>query len=350
MIAPDLEGDLLFAGDEPFPLDGGGVLVRPSLRFAVYGAAHLPAVLVCHALSGSARVADWWSELVGEGKPFDPTRHRILCANVLGSCYGSTGPTSVNPATGQRYGGDFPVVSIRDMVRPQGTLLDHLGIERLHAVVGGSVGGLQALCFASLFPARTPRCVIIGAAPVGAMGLALTHLQRQAILSDPAWRDGHYPPSDPPRAGLALARAIAMCSYKSAALFADRFGRHPNRRTGEDPRRSLTARFDVGGYLDHQGQRFLDRFDAASYLHITRAMETYDPADEELRPIQARCTLVGIGHDWLFPPEDVRALAERLSRLGHAATYEELDTHHGHDGFLADTHLMAPVLERALTE
>jgi len=350
MLAPDLEGDLLFAGEEPFPLDGGGELVRPSLRFAVYGAAHLPAVLVCHALSGSARVADWWGELLGPGLPLDPTCYRILCANILGSCYGSTGPTSTNPLTGKRYGGDFPVLSIRDMVRPQGALLDHLGIERLHGVVGGSVGGLQALCFASLFPSRTERCVVIGAAPLGAMGLALTHLQCQAIRNDPAWRGGHYPPHDPPRAGLALARAIAMCSYKSASLFAQRFGRHPNRRTPEDPRLRLTDRFDVGGYLDYQGQRFLERFDAASYLYITRAMETYDPSDEELRLIQARCTLVGIGHDWLFPPENVQELAQRLRGLGVATRYEHLDTNHGHDGFLADTHLMGPVLERALTE
>jgi homoserine O-acetyltransferase len=295
MIAPDLEGDYVFASDKPYQLEGGGSLRPASLRYAVYGKAGLPAVLVCHALSGSARVADWWGELSGPGKVFDPSRYRIIGVNILGSCYGSTGPRSLNPATGRAYGGDFPVVSIGDMVRPQEMLLDHLGIERLHAVVGGSVGGLQALAFASLFPERTPRCVVIGAAPLGAMGLALTHLQRQAIVNDPDWKGGHYTEEAAPRRGLALARAIAMCSYKSAPLFEARFGRHPNRRTAEDPRRGLCDRYDIGGYLDHQGERFLGRFDASSYVHITRAMENYDPSDEELRAITARCTLVGIG-------------------------------------------------------
>ncbi|MBY0227981.1 MAG: homoserine O-acetyltransferase, partial [Gemmataceae bacterium] len=268
-------------------------------------------------------------------------------ANVLGSCYGSTGPRSINPATGKPWGGAFPVVSINDMVRAQASLMDHLGIGRMHAVVGGSIGGLQALAWASLFPDRAARCVVIGAAPLGAMGLALAHLQRQAIISDPAWRGGDYPHDDPPRAGLSLARQIAMCSYKSAALFAQRFGRQPN-RTGEEPWRHHAHRFDVGGYLDHQGKAFLGRFDAGSYLAINRAMECFDITDEQLARVTARTTLVGIGHDWLFPPEDVRLLADRMRRVGVEAVYEELETHHGHDGFLADTHLMGPVVQRAL--
>jgi homoserine O-acetyltransferase len=350
MIAADLEGDFVFAHDEPYHLDGGGVLRPASLRYAVYGKPGLPGVLVCHALSGSAQVAEWWGELTGPGKVFDPGRFRIVCANILGSCYGSTGPRSLNPATGRPYGSDFPVLSIPDMVRPQGMLLDHLGIDRLHAVVGGSVGGLQALAFATLFPQRTSRCVVIGAAPLGTMGLALTHLQRQAIFSDPEWKNGNYTEEAPPRRGLALARAIAMCSYKSAPLFEARFGRHPNRRTTEDPRRGLLDRYDVGGYLDYQADRFLGRFDASSYVHITRAMENYDPSDEDLRRIAAHCTLVGIGEDWLFPPKDVARLAQRLAQLGVSCHYEYLDTNHGHDGFLADTHLMAPVLERALAQ
>ncbi|MGL4554498.1 MAG: homoserine O-acetyltransferase MetX [Gemmataceae bacterium] len=350
MIAPDLEGDFVFGRDEPFRLEGGGTLSPASLRYAAYGRRDGPVVLVCHALSGSARLGEWWGELTGPGRPFDTDRYRVVCANILGSCYGSTGPRTTNPATGRPFGGDFPVVSIRDIVRPQALLLDHLGVGALHAVVGGSIGGLQALCFAELFPGRTPRCVVIGAAPLNAMGLALAHLQRQAIVLDPNWNGGHYPEDAPPTAGLALARGIAMCSYKSAALFAERFGRQPNRRTDEDPRRGLLARFDIGGYLDYQGERFLGRFDAASYLYITRAMETYDPSDEELSRVTARCRLIGIGHDWLFPPEDVRDLARRLASVGVEATYEELDTIHGHDGFLADTHLMGPVIARALEE
>jgi homoserine O-acetyltransferase len=349
MIPPDLEGDFVFARTEPYRLEGGGTLAPASLRYAVYGRSG-PVILVCHALSGSARLADWWDALTGPGRVFDTDRYRLVCANILGSCYGSTGPRSTNPATGRPYGGDFPVISIRDIIRPQALLLDHLGVDRLHAVVGGSIGGLQALCFAEQFPGRTPRCVVIGAAPLNAMGLALGHLQRQAIMLDPNWKGGHYPDDAPPTAGLALARSIAMCSYKSAALFRERFGRHPNRRTAEDPRRALLDRFDVGGYLDHQGQVFLGRFDATSYLYISRAMETYDPTDDDLRRITAKCELIGIGHDWLFPPEDVRELARRLSSLGVAVRYDELDTTHGHDGFLADTHLMAPALTRVLED
>ncbi len=347
-MTPQVEADFTSG---PMTLDGGGELPAVTQRYAVYGdldAMPDRVVLVCHALSGSARVADWWAELTGPGLPFDPSRHVIVCANVIGSCYGSTGPRSINPATGRPWGGSFPVVSINDMVRAQGRLLDHLGIPRVHAVVGGSIGGLQALAWASLYPERVPRCMIIGAAPLNAMGLALAHLQRQAIVNDAGWRNGDYPSDDPPQRGLALARQIAMCSYKSAALFAQRFGRHPNRRTVERPWQSYDHRFDVGGYLDHQGKTFLGRFDAGSYLAITRAMETYDISDEELARVRARTWLVGIGHDWLFPPSDVCELAERMRRLGVEATYDELETHHGHDGFLADTHLMGPVIAKAL--
>jgi homoserine O-acetyltransferase len=349
-VQPTHEGDFTFAQNEPFRLDGGGSLSPVTVRWAVYGNMAMMRsrlVLVCHALSGSARVGDWWSALTGPGLPFDPARRPILCANILGSCYGTTGPRSINPQTGRPYGGDFPVVSINDMVRAQAALLDHLGVERVHSVVGGSIGGLQALAWAARYPDRVPRCMIIGASPLNAMGLALSHLQRQAIVNDPAWQGGHYPDDAPPTKGLSLARAIAMCSYKSSALFAQRFGRQPN-RTGEQPWQSYTDRFDVGGYLDHQGQSFLGRFDAASYLAITRAMETYDATDEDLARVKARTWLVGIGHDWLFPPEEVRHLAERLCRVGVHATYEELETVHGHDGFLADTHLMGPVIQRAL--
>jgi homoserine O-acetyltransferase len=349
-IEPTREGDFRIEG--PFHLDAGGTLESPMVRYAVYGdpgGLRGRAVLVCHALSGSARVADWWGALTGPGLPFDPGERPIICSNVLGSCYGSTGPRSIHPGTGRPYGGGFPVVSIGDMVRAQAALLDHLGVERLHAVVGGSIGGLQALRWATEYPERLARCVVIGAAPLNAMGLALAHLQRMAILSDPAWEGGDYSEGAPPRRGLSLARQIAMCSYKSAALFAARFGRKPN-RTGEEPWRRFEDRYDVGGYLDHQGESFLGRFDAASYLVITRAMESYDVSDNELARVTARTWLVGIGHDWLFPPEEVRQLAQRLRRLGADARYEELVTSHGHDGFLADTHLMGPVIRTALAE
>ncbi len=350
-----LQGNCTFAADQPFVLEGGGKLQPVTLRYAVYGEAEddgSNVILVCHALSGSAKVADWWGGLFGS--VFDLRRDCVLGINILGSCYGSTGPSSIDAATGRQYGPDFPLVSIRDIVRAQAQVLDHLQIPRLRAVVGASIGGMQALQWAVEFPERVGKCIAIGAASLNAMGLALNHLQRQAIQLDPKWRDGNYG-DDPTVDGLALARAIAMCSYKSPELFEERFGRKPN-RNGEDPFRSLRDRFDVGGYLDHQGQKFNARFDANSYLVISKAMDTFDLARGyasdlvALSRISVPVLLVGISTDWLFPPADVRALARRISEAGGVSDYVELDSTHGHDGFLADFHLLAPILREHLSE
>jgi homoserine O-acetyltransferase len=359
ILEPTVESDFTFAHDEPFRLMAGGVLQPVTLRYALYGQlneARDNAILVCHALSGSARVADWWPQLFGAGNLFDTTRYCVIGVNVIGSCYGSTGPFSENPnSPGETYGGDFPLVTISDMVRSQARLLDYLGIEQLHAVVGGSIGGMQALRWAVDFPERVERCIAIGTAPLSAMGLALNHLQRQAILSDPAWRDGRYQLNEQPVAGLALARAIAMCSYKSAELFDERFARRPD-RSGEDPHNSLTGRFDIAGYLDYQGTSFTRRFDANSYLLISKAMDNFDLARgyaseaKALRRISARLLLVGISSDWLFPADEVRALAERACAVGVDASYAELVSSHGHDGFLADAELLVPIVREHLEE
>jgi homoserine O-acetyltransferase len=357
-LEPTFEGDCTFATDEPFRLAEGGALQPVTLRYALYGrlnARKSNAILVCHALSGSARVADWWGEMFGAGRPFDTTKYCIIGVNIIGSCYGSTGPRSVNPQTGAPYGADFPLVTIRDMVRAQAQLLDQLGVKRLHAVIGGSIGGMQAMQWAVDYPERVERLIAIGAAPLSAMGLALNHLQRQAICNDPAWQGGRYAEDAPPVAGLALARAIAMCSYKSAELFNSRFHRRPD-RTGEDPHRALEHRFDIAGYLDYQGRIFTRRFDANSYLIISKAMDTFDLArgyeseEAALRRISARTLLVGISSDWLFPAADVRALAARMRASGADARYDEIASSHGHDGFLADCALVAPVIDAELNE
>ena len=261
-------------------------LVCPTLHYAVYGrlnAARDNAVLVCHALSGSALVGSWWPEIFAPGAVLSLEHDFVICINMLGSCYGSTGPGSVNPDTGEIYGPDFPLVGVRDNVRAQARLLDSLGIRKLRLVLGGSIGGMQALDWTILHPDRVERALIIGVTPLSAMGLALNHLQRQAIQHDPEWAGGRYLPQRPPRRGLALARQIAMISYKSAPLFDERFGRNPN-RSGEDPWAAdgkcggLTGgRFDIAGYLDYQGRRFIERFDANAYLAILRAMDTWDP-------------------------------------------------------------------------
>ncbi len=354
---PAYEGDFVLEG--PLALDCGRSLATATLHYAVYGrlnAARDNVVLVCHALSGSAQVGAWWPEILAPGGLLNLETDCVLCVNLLGSCYGSTGPGSIDPETGQVYGPDFPLVSIRDNVRAQGRLLDSLGIVRLRLVLGGSIGGMQALDWSILFPDRVERAAIIAVAPLAAMGLALNHLQRRAIQHDPDWLGGRYPAERPPRRGLALARQMAMISYKSASLLEERFGRNPN-RNGEDPWTCgsgadhaedgvsgglVGGRFDVAGYLDHQGRRFIDRFDANAYLAILRSMETWDPMHGHASPaqafsgIRARLSFIGISSDWLFPPEEVRRFAEEIRATGVDADYQEMTSEHGHDAFLAE--------------
>jgi homoserine O-acetyltransferase len=356
VLNPTFEGSFSFAPAQSLRLSSGELLHPVTLRYARYGTLNRErnnAILVCHALSGSARVADWWPEMFGPGGIFDISRYCVIGINVIGSCYGSTGPASCNSLTNKPFGPTFPLVTVADMVKAQAQLLDHLGIKKLHAVVGGSIGGMQALRWAVDFPERVETCVAIGAAPLGALGLALNHLQRQAIRNDPLWLDGEYEADKPPLAGLALARALAVCSYKSPALFADRFAREPD-RSGEDPAGSMQGRFDVAGYLDYQGASFTRRFDANSYMVLSKAMDTFDLAHGyasegvALRRIQARVLLVGISSDWLFPVSDIIGLGDRMKRAGVEASYRELRSAHGHDGFLADpvqlASLVAPYL------
>jgi homoserine O-acetyltransferase/O-succinyltransferase len=348
---PTYEGD--FVLDQPLALDCGRTLASPTLHYAVYGrlnAARDNAVLVCHALTGSALVGSWWPEIFAPGAVLSLEHDFVICINLLGSCYGSTGPGSVDPSTGDAYGPDFPLVSIRDNVRAQASLLDSLGIRQLRLVLGGSIGGMQAFEWAMTYPDRLRRAVVVGVAPLSALGLALNHVQRQAIVQDPAWRGGRYLPTQPPRKGLALARQIGMISYKSTKLFDERFGRFPNRDGGqeacEDPWSSegglAGGRFDIAGYLDYQGRRFIERFDANAYLAILRTMDTWDPLrgygseQEAFGRIQARLSLVGISSDLLFPAEDVRGFAERVRAAGADADYREMVSDHGHDAFLAE--------------
>ena len=349
VLTPTYEGD--FVLDEHLLLECGRALAGVNLHYAVYGrlnAAKDNAVLVCHALSGSALVGSWWPEIFAPGGVLSLERDFVICVNMLGSCYGSTGPGSVDPETGNIYGPDFPLVSIRDNVRAQARLLDSLGIRRLRLVLGGSIGGMQALDWTIHAPDRVECAAVIGVAPLSAMGLALNHLQRQAIEHDPDWAGGYYLPQRPPRQGLSLARQIAMLSYKSAELFNERFGRNPN-RNGEDPwgldnqgGGLIGGRFDIAGYLDHQGERFIDRFDANSYLAILRTMDTWDPLQGYSSPaeafgrIRARLCFVGISSDWLFPAREVSDFANTIRAAGVHADYREMTSNHGHDAFLAE--------------
>jgi homoserine O-acetyltransferase/O-succinyltransferase len=357
-LEPTYEGD--FVLDQHLVLESGRTLAQPTLHYAVYGrldTARDNAVLICHALSGSARVGDWWPEIFAPGAVLSLEHDFVICINLLGSCYGSTGPGSVDPETGLVYGPDFPLVSIRDNVRAQAHLLDSLGIRRLKLVLGGSIGGMQALEWAIHDPARVERAAIIGVAPLSAMGLALNHLQRQAIQNDPDWDGGYYLPQRQPRLGLSLARQIGMISYKSAGLFDERFSRNPN-RNGEDPWSHdsqggglVGGRFDIAGYLDNQGERFIGRFDANAYLAILRTMDTWDPLNGHASPteafsrIRARLTFIGISSDWLFPPESIRTFADLIRSAGVPAEYREMRSSHGHDAFLAEQAELVQLLQ-----
>ena len=322
-----------FRLDRPFVLESGYALEGVEVAYRTWGTlapAGDNAVLVCHALTGSADLDRWWGGTLGPGRAFDPERDFVICSNVLGSCYGTTGPASPRPDGAGRWGPDFPVVTVRDMVRLQAELLDHLGVRRLRLVAGGSLGGMQALEWVAGFPGRAGAAVVIAApARQSAWAIALSHAQRAAIEADPRFRDGRYPVDDPPRDGLAVARSIAMCSYRSWESLEGRFGRDTAPGGG----------FQVESYLRHHGQKLAARFDANSYLTLTRAMDTHDVGrgrggvEAALAAIAAPVLVVAIDSDLLFPAEEQWRLVEGLpdARLAWLASP------HGHDAFLIET-------------
>lgn len=288
-------------------------------------------MLVAHALTGSSRVLDWWGGLAGPGKFLDTDALAIVGVNALGSCYGSTGPGSIAP-DGQSYGERFPVVTVGDMVRAQRLALAEFGIGRLCAVVGGSLGGMQALQWAFDVPDRAGHAIVIGAYDhFSAMGIALNAIAREAIRI-----------ARTPGEGIALARKIAMLTYKSEALFAQRYARKFD-RAGGDPTKNANDRYDVEGYLDYQGAIFAKRMDPAAYLALTRAMDLFDLRDRQPRR-GAAFTFAGISSDWLFLPEYVRATARRLAEAGADSAYFELVSNHGHDAFLAEPERLQDLL------
>jgi homoserine O-acetyltransferase len=327
-------------------LAGGTTLPDVVARVTVYGrpeAGGANVVFAPHALTGSSRIADWWGGLVGPGELFDTARWCVVGINTLGGCYGSTGPQSIAP-DGRRYGPRFPIVTVEDMVDVERRALSALGIERLAVVIGGSLGGFQALSWARRYGASVERAIVIGAHDhLRAQAIAQNGLAREAIRLDPAFRDGWYDES--PVAGLKLARAIATLTYKSEELFERRFANRPD-RGGGDPATRLDDRFDVDGYLAHQGVRFAARMDANTYRILTRAMDLFDLRDRERPPEPTRLTFVGITGDQLFFPEHIRAVAERWAGAGWDATFRLMHSDHGHDAFLAE----APALGALLSD
>jgi homoserine O-acetyltransferase len=307
---------------ESFSLERGGTLAGLRVAYRTWGSVRNGAILVCHALTGSADADEWWGGLFGSGRVLDPADTFIISTNVLGGTYGTTGPTDRPPGGGARYGPDFPEVTIRDMVRLQARVLDHLGVERLNLVIGGSMGGMQVLEWARLFPNRVKAIVPIGVtAHQTAWAIGLSDAQRAAITGDPHFRSGRYQPGLAPEAGLGTARMIATLSYRSPGEFESRFGRETN---GD--------RFAAQTYLHHQARKLVDRFDANTYLTLLAAMDSHDVSGA-LEEIRTPALVVGVSSDGLYPLAEVSSLATQLP-FGELAV---LQASQGHDAFLIET-------------
>jgi len=352
---------------DALPLQRGGQLGPITVAYETWGKLNANgdnAVLITHALTGSSHAHDaespddtkvaWWNPLIGPGRFFDTTRYFVICSNVLGSCYGTTGPSSIDPNTGQTYGMRFPVITIRDMVETQRKLIEHLGVRQLHMVAGGSIGGQQALEWAVAHPELVENAIVVAAtAALTAQAIAFSEVGRQAILSDPRWQNGDYLPGQGPDAGLSIARMIAMITYQSEEGMELRFARQPARKqnvTAPSGFTDLSERFDVEGYLYYQGQSLVKRFDANSYLYISRAMDLYDVSEgypsieDALSRLRSKALFIGIRSDFLFPAARVRWLADQARAAGSNAIYAELDSPHGHDAFLKEWKQMTEAL------
>jgi len=368
----DPEGNrrfLSFDPDRPFVLEGGAQLRGLTVAYETWGELDPTgsnAVLVCHAVTGDSHLtgrsghghptAGWWEALVGPGRPLDTDRWFIVCVNVLGGCQGSTGPASEDPATGRPYGSTFPVVTIRDIVRTQAAVADHLGVDQWLGVVGGSFGGMQVLEWGVMYPERMRALVPIATSTAAsAWQISFSRVGRLAVQLDPKWRGGDYydaAPGDGPHAGLALARMIAHITYRSDAVYEAKFGRDALEQLEEF---ALEQRFEVEGYLDYQGEKFVRRFDANSYLRLNKAMDLHDIGRNRggtaraLRRVTAPTLNLSISSDTLYPRHQQEATHKGLLAGGALSYHVTVDSPHGHDGFLIETDPVGAVLDDFLT-
>jgi homoserine O-acetyltransferase/O-succinyltransferase len=375
---------------QPVPLDCGRELHPVRVAYETYGELSPRAdnaILVCHALSGDAHAAGisrevtgpgtrdgfgaddrdgeaapglgWWDGMIGPGKAFDTDRYFVISTNLLGGCRGTTGPSSLDPATGSAYGPDFPVITVADMVRTERAFLDELGVQRLAAVAGGSLGGMQAFEWAIMFPDQVDAVVAIASThALQPQGVAWNAIAREAIMRDPAWQGGRYHgPQDAPNAGMGVARMIGHITYLSAAALGDKFGRRL--QFAEDLRYTITEpEFEIESYLRHQADSFVKRFDANTYLYTSRALTYFDLAREHgggsltraLDGLRARTLLISFSSDWLYPPAGSRQIEEALRRLGKAVELHEIDAPYGHDCFLLEEAQQTPIIRRFLQE
>ena len=341
--------------EEPLPLQNGASFGPYHLTYETYGelnATRSNAVLVCHALNASHHVAGiatgepnnvgWWDNMIGPGKPVNTNHFFVIGVNNLGSCFGSTGPMHINPATGNAYGPDFPVITVEDWVRAQALLADRLGIHQFAAVMGGSLGGMQALAWSTMFPERLRHCVAIASAPkLSAQNIAFNEVARRAIITDPEFHGGRfYDHHVVPARGLQVARMIGHITYLSGDSMAEKFGR--TLRSGE-LKYSFDAEFEIESYLRYQGEKFSKYFDANTYLLITRALDYFDPAREfggnlakAMAGTKAKFLIASFTTDWRFAPERSREIVQALLLNGRDVIYGEIDAPHGHDAFLLD--------------
>jgi len=342
-----------FPVEQPLALDSGQFLAPLTIAYQTYGrlnAARSNAVLICHALTGDQHVASdhpvtgkpgWWTSMVGPGRPIDTERYFVICSNVVGGCMGSTGPASLAPGGNGAYGTEFPIVTVRDMVRAQAMLIDHLGIETLFCVAGGSMGGMQVLQWAASFPERVFAAMPIAtAAKHTAQNIAFHEVGRQAIMADPDWRSGRYLAAGTrPEKGLAVARMAAHITYLSEPALQRKFGRKLQDRAA--PTFSFDADFQIESYLRYQGSSFVERFDANSYLYVTRAMDYFDLAADHdgvlakaFRDTRTRFCVISFTSDWLFPTADNRQIVHALNACAASVSFVEIETDKGHDAFL----------------
>jgi homoserine O-acetyltransferase len=345
----------MFGESEPLQVDAGGDIAPFQLAYHTYGTLNADAsnaVLVCHALTGDHHVANehpvtgkpgWWEQMVGPGCPIDTDRFFVISSNVIGGCLGSTGPASLDPATGKPYGIELPIITIRDMVRAQAMLVSKLGIDRLFAVIGGSMGGMQVLEWTHTYPDRVFAAIPIATgARHSSQNIAFHEVGRQAIMADPNWHGGDYGSHDTiPRKGLAVARMTAHITYLSESALQRKFGR--NLQDRDALTFGFDADFQIESYLRHQGMSFVERFDANSYLYMTRAMDYFDIAAEHggtlakaFMGTDTRFCVMAFTSDWLFPPEESRAVVHALNAAGARVSYVEIETDKGHDSFLLD--------------
>jgi homoserine O-acetyltransferase len=353
--APGVDQGRAITFDRPLVLDSGRELSPFTIAYMSYGtlnAGKSNVVLVCHALTGDQFVfgkhpvtgkPGWWETMVGAGKPIDTDRFFVICANVIGGCMGTTGPAETDPATGAPYGLTFPVVTVRDMVRAQAMLLDALGIEKILCVTGGSMGGMQVLQWAASYPERVISALPIAtAARHSAQNIAFHEVGRQAIMADPDWKGGNYQlEGTQPSKGLAVARMAAHITYLSEAALQRKFGRSLQNRNGLSF--AFGPDFQIESYLHHQGMTFVDRFDANSYLYITRAMDYFDLAAdygnvlaEAFIGTKTRFGIISFTSDWLFPTSENKRIAHALNAAAANVSFVEIETDRGHDAFLLD--------------